>query len=111
QTWAHRVRMVKQVLKTAALISMTLTIAFFSYRCLLLKPLLWESGWCALKIVMCSPCDGKMTVSKQFWERLSREKIFEEKKLVPVARLQRLTMPHVNALKNEGKEISRQAIH
>ena len=95
QTWAHRVRMIRQVFKVALSFSMLATIAYLIYSSTQLDPLLYQSGYYRLKAEIASYLSlDKVVVSPKFWEKVSHEKIQKET-LVSAERLKRLTHSRV----------------
>jgi len=105
QTWAHRVRMVRQVLKIALSFSLLVSVIFVGYMFFQVSPLHLQSGYYHTKGFVTSLVKDEMQVSGDYWEKLTYEKVLNTPKVVPIDRLLRLTKPHLHILQRQGKVI------
>lgn len=71
QIWAHRVRMVRQVVKIAVLASLGLGIAFFAYRMAQIPKVYYQSAWYYGKAQFLGSSD-EISVSGEFWSKIER---------------------------------------
>ena len=110
QTWAHRVRMVRQVFKIALAFALLSMLSYAVYSFSRLNPLLPQSAYYYLKADMCSYMSLKQTtVNVSFWEKLSHERVRAKEKIISVAVLKRLTQPQIRLLYDQGKDIIQNA--
>ncbi len=72
QIWAHRVRMVRQVVKIAVLASLGLGIAFFAYRMAQIPKVYYQSAWYYGKAQFLGSPEGEISVSDEFWSKIER---------------------------------------
>lgn len=104
QTWAHRVRMVKQVFKIAITFSFTSIFVYFFITLASLNPLMVKSGYYYLKAeVLESLAFDKVSVSAKFWKKITQEKSSQENKIIPIDRLKRATYYRSQLLNKELK--------
>ena len=92
QTWAHRIRMVKQVLKMALSLSILSMLIYFAYSFSHLDSLILQSGYYHLKADIYSHFSLKgVPVAPKFWENISHEKVHIKEKIVPTHILKKIT--------------------
>jgi type IV conjugative transfer system coupling protein TraD len=98
QTWAHRIRMLRQVIKLAMMFSFIIGLIVFV--CLLLdKPLfLYQSTWYYLKANTLGIISGEITVNADFWEDIAKERYFSEYPLLPSHKVEAFTQPYAKYL-------------
>lgn len=83
QTWAHRVRMVKQVLKIAISFSFLISVIYAGYLFSNVNLLYLQSGYYHVKGMIVSLVADEMQVSKNFWQKVTQEKISSPYKKSP----------------------------
>ena len=112
QTWAHRVRMVRQVIKIALGLSFLSILIYVFYALSSLEPLLLQSGYYHLKgeVNHYFSLDD-ISVSAEFWEKVSHEKVNAKEKIVPFNRLKILTQTRFRSLLSECRTIALQSIN
>ena len=104
QTWAHRVRMVRQVLKMALSFSLLTSACYLGYTIYRLDPLLSQSAYYYVKSEIGSLIALKeVSVSPNFWEKVAHERVYTKEKRVPPTTLKRFTQPHAQHLFVLGK--------
>lgn len=110
QTWAHRVRMLKQVIKIALSFSILSAFVYIMYSISHVDPVLLQSGYYRFKAEMNSClCSKNISVDSKFWEKISRERT-QGVKIVPTCSLIRLTQPNTRILLAQGKVFLFQSI-
>ena len=110
QTWAHRIRMVKQVIKMTLSLSILSASVYLVSILALQDPILFQSGYYRLKAELgpyISP--GGISVSPRFWEKVSHEKIKNEK-ILPATTLKKMTQKKTQTLIDLGKKSLFQAL-
>lgn len=105
QTWAHRVRMVRQVLKIALSFSLLTSALFAFYLFMQVNPLLFQSGYYHAKGLATSLIKDEVQVSGKYWEKITSEKVLYHTKKVPIPRLLNFTQPHLRSLQSYTKAI------
>lgn len=93
QTWAHRVRMVRQVLKIALSLSLVVGGGFFAFKISKVPPILLKSSWYRAKAQVFDLIDKDVGVSQSYWESISHEKISAPTKKVSSIRLLHYATP------------------
>jgi type IV conjugative transfer system coupling protein TraD len=93
QTWAHRVRMVRQVIKIAYTFSFLIALIYFGYNTFRLDHSLYENAYYCIKAEIGKAFSSKeISVSASFWEKLKHERVQASKKISPEL-LKKLTRP------------------
>ncbi len=98
QTWAHRIRMLRQVFKLAGTFSLVIGVLIFV--CLLLdKPLfLYQSSWYYLKANVFWLVSDRVTVDPDFWEAIANERYSSKEPTIPSHKVVSLTQPYAGLL-------------
>lgn len=99
QTWAHRVRMVKQVFKIAFSYSFLIGLAYLVYAC---SSLDLQSGYYHLKGVTLQSFKNQVSVSNPYWYTISGQRLDNDSKLISIKQLLSFTQPRFQNLKNRG---------
>lgn len=97
QTWAHRVRMVRQVVKIALMMALTLSIAVVAYESSKLDPIYYQSFWYQQKAQVVGTLSDKVSVRNDFWYRVARQRHRDKQVSVPCTQLLRQTQPYSKA--------------
>ncbi len=95
QIWTHRIRMAKQVLRIAFLLSLligSISFLFFSSRI----PLIYYQAFFYSTEAQFTPKDGKILVSRKFWDQISHQRTSLGKITVSPATLQRACQSKVD---------------
>lgn len=74
QTWAHRLRMFRQVIKIAMTVSTIIGIASFLLLMTFVPFHYYQGAWYNLKAKILSSFSDRVNVDKDFWEKVSRER-------------------------------------
>ena len=74
QIWAHRVRMVRQVVRIAVLLSLTVGAAFFAYRMSQFPKLYYQTAWYYGKANLLAAPNETISVNSEFWEKVERQR-------------------------------------
>lgn len=98
QTWAHRIRMLRQVIKLAMTFSFIIGLIVFV--CLLLdKPLfLYQSTWYYLKASTIGIVSDEISVHADFWEDIAKERYFSDYPSIPSQKVESFTQPYAKYL-------------
>ena len=72
QIWAHRVRMVRQVVRIAILSSLAISGVFFSYRMAQVPKVYYQSAWYYGKAYLLEISDSEVPVSGKFWGKIEK---------------------------------------
>lgn len=105
QTWAHRIRMVRQVMKVAAYFSFTFALAIFIASMSRLDSAYYQASYYHLKARAFEVISkSKMNISSGTWEKISRERYFSSSTEVPVHRVIERTNPYYIWLIEKVKE-------
>jgi type IV conjugative transfer system coupling protein TraD len=78
QIWAHKIRMIRQVIKIAIMASMTVGIAIFVYKMVNVPSMYYQALWHYIKANLAGSFSDTVTVDKDFWEAVVREHYFTE---------------------------------
>src|ERR1700722_13883727 len=105
QTWAHRIRMLRQVLKLAMLVSLTLSAIVFISLMLRLHPVLYQSVWYHMKSSTLGLLHDHISVDSGFWETVAYERSSSDEILVPSKKVIAVTEPYLNLFYNKVEAI------
>lgn len=104
QIWAHRVRMLKQVIKIALSISLLLWVAIFAYYMYQLPTVLYQAAYYNLEAnVLTSVAIDKMIVDSKKWEMIAREKLANPT-VLNTDKVLRYTRPYLEKLMGLAKQ-------
>ena len=78
QIWAHRVRMIKQVLKIASYVSLVISALFFVFHIFKLPFNFYQASWHYLNAKFLTPQGELITIERKLWGFLTRQKIGQE---------------------------------
>lgn len=73
QTWAHRVRMVRQVLKIAFLVAFAIGFVHFAYQMQELNEGYYQTLWYYIKASIALPFEDEIYVDSKFWGTVSNQ--------------------------------------
>lgn len=74
QIWAHRVRMLRQVIKIAILSSLTIGVIFCAYKMALTPKVYYQAAWYYGKAHLLGIVDSQISVSCDFWEKIEHHR-------------------------------------
>ena len=100
QTWAHRMRMVRQVVKIAFLGALVAGLSVGVIGMLRLDPLLYQGSWYHWKAQLIEPWTKEMTVDPAIWRQLSRT--YSSKNQVAPTKVIKATEPYYELCYSEG---------
>ena len=104
QTWAHRIRMLRQVFKLASLCSMIIG-AIVLASLLIMKPIIWyQSVWYYLKAESIGIVFDEISVNSNFWEKITNERYPSENFLAFSKHVSLYTKPYVDIFLNKIAE-------
>ena len=85
QTWSHRVRMVKQVIKTALGLASLCACTYLAYAASRIDPMLLQSGYYCLKVELAPYLYPQgVPVSGKFWQKISNENTTTQERVIPI---------------------------
>lgn len=100
QTWAHRIRMLHQVLKIAAVVSFILSAILFIFLMLQLQLVLYEGAWYYLKANTIGLVFPKISVGTDFWEFVTNARYTSDSVQLSPDNVSTYTEPYATALLN-----------
>ncbi len=98
QTWAHRVRMVRQVIKIALNFSLLIAAIIFVINISKIGPRLFQGSWYYAKAHTLNLFGNDTSVSKSYWESMTRERTVSANRQVPAHQLIQHTKPQASLL-------------
>lgn len=87
QTWAHRMRMLRQVIRLACTLSLTVSIVVFVSLMLTIPSFLYQATWYHLKARMMGQMLPNVEVDLNFWEQLTNERKSPQNPQVPAQKV------------------------
>jgi type IV conjugative transfer system coupling protein TraD len=72
QIWAHRVRMLRQVIRIAVFASLTIGIVFFADRMAQIPTVYYQAAWYYGKAQLLGSVDDEILVSSKFWSKIEK---------------------------------------
>ncbi|MBF5059074.1 helicase HerA-like domain-containing protein [Candidatus Neptunochlamydia vexilliferae] len=107
QTWAHRMRMLKQVLRLIFLGSLTSCLLFFVGKLSLEPQERFQAVYYLLKASLPSTTD-RISVSGDFWSTITHKASRKKPISVPKRQITRACKPHADHLKNKAFHLLRE---
>lgn len=96
QTWAHRVRMLRQVIKLSAYISLIVSLIVFVALMLNLHPGLYQAPWYYLKAQAFQLFSDGISVDPVFWEKIANESYsYHSELFIDPTKVIRYTEPYI----------------
>ena len=102
QTWAHRMRMLRQLVKIAVISAILLGTSFFAYKVINLDRSILFGGWYHVKAKVYSEFTDRVDVDKRFWAVVSHE-LYSKDPSPSCARVQKVTQPYFSRFLHEAK--------
>jgi type IV conjugative transfer system coupling protein TraD len=96
QTWTHSVRMVRQVLRTTAVVSLTVGLFVLCYRMSSLDSDDYWSIWYQGKATICQPFQDNISVDTGYWGRAARSFRAGTSADLPISSVLKVTEPRYN---------------
>lgn len=97
QTWAHRMRMLRQVVKLSLFLSVLLSLCVFLFLMYKVPSNYYLATWYHLKAATVGYFTPKMEVEARYWESLSREHHANPYAVTSAKKVAHLTEPHFSA--------------
>ncbi len=104
QIWAHRVRMVRQVVRIAMLSSLAIGISFFGYRMVQIPKIYYESAWYYGKAQFLGGSEAKVPVNTEFWGKIENRHYSGKTVDIRVDRLKQVSAKKLTVLWQKTKE-------
>ncbi|MFQ5730251.1 MAG: type IV secretion system DNA-binding domain-containing protein, partial [Waddliaceae bacterium] len=104
QTWAHRMRMLRQLIRIAFVAALLIGIAVFAIEIYKTDRTIILGSWYHLKAKVFGNFSEKIEVEKSFWLKISRE-IHAKNPRVPSGRVERATKPLFDRLLVHSRSI------
>ena len=96
QTWAHRMRMLRQVMRLACTLSLVVSIVVLVSLMLTIPTFLYQASWYHLKARVMGQMLPQIDVDLDFWEQLTNERKSPSNPQVPVQKVAVYTDPYVD---------------
>lgn len=96
QTWAHRIRMLRQVFKLAALFSFVISLLAFIILMFKVHPLLYQSAWYYTKANTIGLAYDTISIDPDFWEKVTQERHFTSDLQVSPEKVSAYLEPYAN---------------
>ena len=96
QTWAHRVRMVRQVVKIALTLSFSVGCIYFLYQNYMIDLNYHISFWYYLKSTLASFIYDEVAINTEYWSKAAHEHYSGDNVLVNISKLHRVLDPYVD---------------
>lgn len=101
QTWAHRIRMLRQVFKIATWTAISFGIAIFIISVISIPVFYYEATWYYFKALVLEGYTSDMGVNAHFWQKLAHESGRNVEISVSIKKVIYLTGPHVRKFYKE----------
>jgi len=98
QTWAHRMRMLRQVFKIATLVSSSIGLFVLIVMMLDLPAMFYQSTWYYLKAYILKNFVTHIEINTSFWSKLAHEYQKQSSVSVPIQKILSLTYPQTQLL-------------
>lgn len=104
QVWTHRMRMLKQVVRIAFILSFLIALALFIYKMSLLDNIYYRASWYNVQVKLFAPLGIKnIEVEKNAWAQISRERYSFNVLIIESHKVLHYTNPYFNHLMAYGK--------
>lgn len=111
QTWAHRMRMVRQVMKIVLIFSLTCGLVFVSFKLLKLDPLIQWGSYYHVKGKIFQPFQQEVEVSSTFWAKVNSSYTSQAVQKVRCDHLSQVTAPYFSNFLAISRKICFQALY
>lgn len=98
QIWAHRVRMVRQVIRIAFFVSLASATSFFVFHMASLPKFYYQAGWYYGKVQLQGITEKRITVSSEFWEKAASQRSTDETVQIKTDVLEKTCLKKLNFL-------------
>lgn len=96
QTWAHRMRMLRQVIRFACTLSLTVSLVVFVSLMLTIPSFLYQATWYHLKARTIGQILPQIEINLDFWEQLASERKSPKNPQVEAKKVTTYTDPYVD---------------
>jgi len=104
QTWVHRMRMLKQVVKVAFGSAICIGMCVFFLRMANLDTLIFQGTWYYNVAIFSGPFCDKISVNPKFWRRAAHQIFSNGRPKIPPAKVEKISKPYCDRFLMKSKE-------
>jgi type IV conjugative transfer system coupling protein TraD len=102
QIWAHRMRMMKQVVRFSVLVSSVATLVYFAYQMSRIPAVYYQSAWYYAKAVYVGSLEEKVLVDSAFWGAIENKQFPKKEIAVKGKRVEQACQKQLGILLEKG---------